>query len=126
MNIKQYTVVVLLIILFSMLNSGMVHAQSDNITFVNDEREESANAYYGYLNDKIGSEITVAIKDVEVNITGQIIRIYDDGLIIQALFQDIFIPRSSIAYIKANTSKSKIGSNKSNSYDSVEDNEATE
>jgi len=53
-----------------------------------------------FFNQNIGKEVTVSIATLDVNITGTLLSAYPDGIIIQTAFNQIYIPRNSIAYVK--------------------------
>ena len=55
-----------------------------------------------YLTEFIGKEIVVTIVNVDTNIEGKLLEIYQDGIIMETtlLKQKVFILKNSIAFIK--------------------------
>lgn len=67
--------------------------------------QESAapvNGFEKYLAEFVGKEIVVTILNVDTNIEGKLVEIYNDGIIIETalLKQKVFILKNSIAFIK--------------------------
>ncbi|MCK4798432.1 MAG: hypothetical protein KAT05_13715 [Spirochaetes bacterium] len=63
---------------------------------------------YGYdifFTQNIGKEITVTISNLEITITGTLIAVYKDGIIVKSLIKKIFIPKQSIAFAKTKGKK---------------------
>ncbi len=69
-----------------------------NINYAQDN--SGNNGYLIFLKDNIGKEIVVNLSNIDVSISGVLIEVYDDGIILQTKFNNFYIQKNSIAYIK--------------------------
>ncbi len=107
----------LLIIAFILSSLSLICAEDDEIK-IEDETQKTATAaeisqesdsgvkedtigYFSFLENCIGCNINVIIKNVDSSVIGKLQTIYKDGILLETSFNStIFIPKDSIAYIK--------------------------
>lgn len=64
------------------------------------EGNMSVNAYKIFFDQNVNKEISVSIKDLDINITGLLLEVYEDGIIVETMFSTTYVPKESIAYAK--------------------------
>lgn len=84
----------------------VAYSQTDNNSQKNNLINQSG--YDTFVKSLIGTNVAVIIAHVDITISGTLIDVYQDGILLQTVFKDkVFIPRESIAYIKNSNIKKK-------------------
>jgi hypothetical protein len=81
-----------------------VHSQDNSENRAEQEIKVKIGTSEGYdtfFNKNIGNDIVVVINNMDTSITGKLITVYSDGILMLSVFSEIYIPRSSIAYAKS-------------------------
>ncbi len=94
---KKILIIVLLLLI-------LVFSYSADLTSdikINKNRISDVSGYEIFLFQNIGQDIVVNILQSDVNISGILINVYKDGIIVKSFFTDIYIPKTAIAYIKS-------------------------
>ena len=64
---------------------------------------ENKSGYDTIINENLGREISVNLKDNDTIITGALTAIYNDGIVLKSLFNIVYIPKQSISFIRLKT-----------------------
>lgn len=71
--------------------------------FFSQEKEEKKleNVYF-FLKDYIGQEITLVVSNIDIPLTGKLMAVYNEGLLIETIFskQKIFVFNNFIILVK--------------------------
>jgi len=77
------------------------------VVFAEDEGNSSTNAYDAFFEQNIDKEITVTIIENDINITGVLLKVFEDGIIVDSMFSTNYIPKMSIAYARVKRTDKK-------------------
>ena len=61
---------------------------------------KTATSWVMYLTENIGKDVVVYISNVDINLFGKILYVYDDSIVIQTALKKVIIPKTSIAFIE--------------------------
>lgn len=61
---------------------------------------KTATSWVMYLTENIGKDAVVYISNVDINLFGKILYVYDDSIVIQTALKKVIIPKTSIAFIE--------------------------
>jgi hypothetical protein len=106
-----------LIIAIMLSSLALTFAEDDEIKIENETQETSITSensqesdsmvkkdtigYFAFLENCIGCNISVIIRNVDSSVIGNLQAIYKDGILLETSFNStIFIPKDSIAYVK--------------------------
>jgi hypothetical protein len=65
-----------------------------------DESQNKKGGYDSFFKENVGKEIIVNLNTIDISMSGTLLEVYDDGIILQTYFDKIFIAKASIAYAK--------------------------
>lgn len=100
---KRFLVIFILVI--GVLNfSGAIDSTSDVKKF---NKIDETGAYDLFLLQNIGKDITVNIIQSDINISGILLSVHKDGIILKSFFSQVFIPKEAIAYVKVKIEPAK-------------------
>lgn len=75
--------------------------KSDNVI------KGNSSGFEDFLTKNIGKDISVTINNLDTTISGTLLKVYNDSVIIQTIFnKQVLILKNSIAYIKIGIEKS--------------------
>jgi hypothetical protein len=93
---KKFLISVM-ILFYALSFSAAMDATGDAKKF---NKIEESMVYDSFLLPNIGLDIVVNIIQSDTEISGVLVSVHKDGIVIKTLFSSIYIPKSSIGYVK--------------------------
>ena len=95
---KSKNIIIILILLLSLI----LPAFADEV-----QTNYKVSGFDVFLKQNINKEISVSISNLDITITGILIAVYDDSIIVRSFSKDVLIAKAYIAYVKSKSEDEK-------------------